>query len=384
MLFAFGEFSFILTSVMFPPKKILAIKLRSLGDTVLMTAPLVELRKAFPEAEIHVAVLSPWAPLLQGHPAVDRVWGYDRHKDHTSRAKAVARLAFKLRKEHFDCVVNFHASPSSAMIAFATGAKVRSIHFHGHKDKNRHSTLVVPGKGVLKPIIERDMDAVRALGIQIPEGKLPSLSFRSEEKAWARDYVTKLGNGKPVLALGLGASRPTKSWPVERYATLAVQWCRSQGGAAFGILTLAEDHLRIEFLKSVDHILSTTVSDPAERAGLRARISVEARFQVRELASVLSAASVFAGNDSGPKHVAVAAQTPTVTLFGPEHPFEWHPYPTAKHPYFFVENLACRKDAAPGMPPWCSLDLCVQEQHKCMRQIGTDAVLEKCLEVAQK
>ena len=40
------------------PKKILAIKLRSLGDTVLMTAPLMELRKRFPQAKIHVAVLS--------------------------------------------------------------------------------------------------------------------------------------------------------------------------------------------------------------------------------------------------------------------------------------------------------------------------------------
>ena len=83
-------------------------------------------------------------------------------------------MGLKLRQERFDCVVNFHASPSTAMISFASGAKTRSIHFHGHNDKNRYSTVAIPGKGTLKPIIERDMDAVRALGLVVPEGRSPN------------------------------------------------------------------------------------------------------------------------------------------------------------------------------------------------------------------
>jgi ADP-heptose:LPS heptosyltransferase len=366
------------------PKRILAIKLRSLGDTVLMTAPLMELRKAFPQAEIHALVLSTWAPLLEEHPAVDKVWAFERHRDHPSRAKAVARMAIKLRKERFDCVVNFHASPSSAMIAFATGAKLRSIHFHGHRDKNRYSTVTIPGKGFLKPIVERDMDSVRALGLTIPEGRMPHLEVRSQEAAWATEFLEKLGGGLPVLALGIGASRPTKGWPLERFATIAVQWCRTQGGAAFGLLDSNETIVEHEFLKAIDDCLSATVLDQAERAALRAKISVQSRFKIRELSAILGSVSAFVGNDSGPRHVAVARQTPTVTLFGPEHPFEWHPYPVAEHPYFFLDGLHCRKDAAPGMPPWCALDLCTEQQHKCMRQIGTDAVFAKCIEVARK
>lgn len=365
------------------PRKILAIKLRSLGDTVLMTAPLAELRKAYPNAEIHAAVLTAWAPLLEGQSYVDRVWTYDRHKDPAARAKTATRLALKLRKEHFDCVVNFHASPSSAMISFATGARLRSIHFHGHKDKNRYSTVTVPGKGQLKPIIERDMDAVRALGLAVPEGKLPILRVREPELQWAKNYVHKLGGGKPMFAVSLGASRPTKSWPVERFAAAALGWCRSRDGIAVAILGPSENHLKTEFLKALDDQLSTIVTDAYERTKLRARITVESRLSVRELAALISQSAVLLGNDSGPKHLAVATGTPTVTLFGPEHPFEWHPYPTARNPYFFVENLACRMDAMPGMPPWCGLDLCIQEQYKCMRLIGTDAVLEKCIEVAK-
>jgi len=99
---------------------------------------------------------------------------------------------------------------------------------------------------------------------------------------------------------------------------------------------------------------------------------------------MLSQLAVFAGNDSGPRHLAVAVGTPTVTLFGPEHPFEWHPYPEDRHPRFFVDNLPCRRDAMPGMPAWCGLHDCVAEAHKCMTMIEAGPVFEAIRRVARK
>ena len=96
-------------------QKILAIKLRSLGDTVLMTAPLLEMRRAFPSASIHALVRSEWAPLLEKHSAVNQVWAYDRRREPAARARTLARWALRLRKERYDTVVNFHASPSSSL-----------------------------------------------------------------------------------------------------------------------------------------------------------------------------------------------------------------------------------------------------------------------------
>jgi ADP-heptose:LPS heptosyltransferase len=366
-----------------PYRKILAIKLRALGDTVLMTAPLAELRRAYPGAEIHAAVLTPWAPLLEGHPAIDRVWAFERHADRAARAKALASMAIKLRRERFDCVLNFHASPSSSMLAFSTGAKTRSIHFHGHKDKNRYSTVQVPGKGTLKPIIERDMDTVRALGLHVPAGKLPQVSVSVTEHAAAKERLSRLNLSGPVLGLGLGAARPTKNWPVDRFAELAVQWCQQKNGSVIAVAGPSESEQVRGLLQAVDDTLSATVPDLAQRATLRSRIVAENGLSVRQLTGLLSALSAFAGNDSGPRHVALATGTPTVTLFGPESPFEWHPYPATEHPYLFIEDLPCRKDADPGMPPWCSLHECVTEQHRCLRGIGVNAVLAECLKVAR-
>lgn len=347
-----------------------------------MTAPLKELRRAFPEAEIQVAVQTPWAPLFEGMPDIRRVWSYERRKETASRAKALASLALKLRRERFDAAFVFHASPSSATVAFATGAPIRSIHFHGHKDKNRYSTVKIPGKGQIKPVIERDMDALRAVGIHVPAGRLPSIQLESRETTAGKDFLERAGVRGPVLGIGLGASRPAKAWPIERYALLATRWARETGGGAFAVAASDESALLREFLARVDEILKTFASDPGERASLRSRITGSFELPIRQLAAVLGAMAVFAGNDSGPRHLAVAVETPTVTLFGPEDPFEWHPYPVDRHPLLFMPNLECRKDAMPGMPPWCARHECKPsspEQHRCLRNIGVDEVLALCL-----
>lgn len=367
-----------------PPRKILMMKLRSLGDTILMTAPLEEIKKAYPEAEIHLAVMASWAPLFEEYPGVSRIWTYERRKEPAARAKTVARMALKLRQEHFECVINLHASPSSAMIAFATGARTRSIHFHGHQDRNRYSTVTIPGKGMVKPVIERDMDTIRALGLHVPAGRMPILFLDSAEKNLMEGWFKSLSLPGPVLGMGLGSSRPTKCWPIERFAALAVLWCVKRQGSVFVPVAEQEGDLLHQFLKEVEDQLTATVVNPQERAVIRARIITEKGLPVRRLAAALNRISVFAGNDSGPKHIAVAVNTPTVTLFGPEDPFEWHPYPKQQHPYFFIDGLSCRKDSTPGLPPWCGLNSCVEEQHQCMRNIGVNEVFEAAVQVARR
>ncbi len=250
-----------------------------------------------------------------------------------------------------------------------TGASLRSVHFHGHTDANRHSTVEIAGKGTVKPAIERDMDAVRALGVDVASGAaMPSIVLREDEKAAARAWLDRGKLPQPLLTIGLGASRPTKSWPVERYAALATAWHARTGGGIVALAGPDESSLLQLFVESLG------------TGDRRPPVLCESRLSVRQLAAVLACARVHVGNDSGPKHLAIAVGTRTVTLFGPEHPLEWHPYPADLHPFLFVEGLPCRRDAHPGMPPWCGLQVCTEEKHKCMRMIPVDRVLERCLE----
>jgi ADP-heptose:LPS heptosyltransferase len=348
---------------MLNPKRILVTKFRAMGDTILLTAALKELHRQFPQAQIHAAVPEPWVWLLEGFPGVTKLWPITWHNDRAARTKAATRLAFQLRKESYDVVCGFHSSPAAAMVALSTGAKVRSIHFHSFKAKNMYSTVEIPGKGTMKPVVERDLDTVRGLGLQVPEGVMPEIFLKPGEKDLAREEFRAWGLSRPVLGLALGASRTTKIWPLHRFAEVAQKWVREANGTVLVISGPGEERLTEEFFKSIPQV-----------EGLRDRIQVMPPCNVRVLAARISNLNVLLGNDSGPRHLAAALGVPTVTLFGPEHPMEWHPYSQDRHPRLFVEPLPCRNNQEPGSPPWCGLQECIVEAHQCMTRIGADEV----------
>ncbi len=361
------------------PQKILFIKLRSLGDTILMTASLLEGMRCFPHAQIHVCVTSEWAPLLENFPGIQRIWACHRGKNKIVRAYRLIRLAFQLRKEKYDCVINLHASSSSAQLAVATGAPLRSIHFHGHRDVNRYSTQVIPGKGVLKPIIERDLDAVRALGVSMTTGGPSQLAFykTEPEEEDAQRFMMQQGLVAPVLSLGLGASRGTKIWPY--YAQLAFEWCRDHHGTVLALVGRNDQIVKQRFLLDLEALFVQFDVNAMERRVIQKKIVLLEEAPIRQVASILSKTTLWVGNDSGLKHLAVAVQIPTLTFFGPEHPFEWHPYSQDQHFYFFIDSLSCRKSGEVGMPSWCALKECDQKNHPCMSLIDVTSVVRTCV-----
>lgn len=352
------------------PKKILAVKFRQMGDTLIVTPALEQLRKHFPDAEIHVAVTKAWAPLLENHPAVNRIWVYEEPKAHPLKVASMLLMGLRLRSQNYDCVLNFHASSSSALLSRLSGAPIRAIHFHGAFHKNEFSTVSIPGKGQVKPAIERDMDVVRGLGIEVKENFWPRIFLTKDELSRVSSELLLSEKKKPILGIGIGASRPTKIWPVDRFAQLAEQWIKSSGGSVVVPFGPGDMELKEKFLSSLSPEISGNVF-------------CFDNLPIRKLAALLSHVNVFAANDSGPRHLAVAAGVPTVTLFGPEHPLEWHPYPADRHPRFFIDGLNCRTPTAPGWPAWCGLQSCVHENHKCMKNITVDQVFTKVCDLAQ-
>jgi ADP-heptose:LPS heptosyltransferase len=353
-----------------------------MGDTVLLAASLEELRRNFPHTEIHAVVNAAWAPLLENHPAIDRLIPCEWKNEKTARTRAVARLSLQLRKESYDVCLNFHASPSSSALAFGTGAKMRAIHRHGSQQGSRFGTVPVPGQGSHKAVLDRDLDTLRAIGLHVAPGILPKLHLTATEKELGRQALARIAPGAvgPMLGLGLGASRPSKSWPIDRYAVLAVDWAKSRGPEAgcIAFVSEAETELKNHFLKKVsDELESRPELSTDDRIALRKRIGAAHQLSVRGLAQALSACHAFVANDAGPRHIAAAVGTPTATFFGPEDPFDWHPYPEHRHIKMYIDKLACRPPQGEGRPPWCGVEVCVEQKHRCLTDIGVKTVLEK-------
>src|SRR5712692_1572506 len=101
-------------------RRVLVVRLRSIGDTVLTTPSLFALRRFLPQATIDI-LLEDWvAPVLDGSELVDSVITIPRE----SKA-ARARVARGLRATHYDVVYNLHGGTTATFFTRVTGAKHR-------------------------------------------------------------------------------------------------------------------------------------------------------------------------------------------------------------------------------------------------------------------
>jgi ADP-heptose:LPS heptosyltransferase len=340
-------------------ERILVIKLRALGDTILTTAALGELRKAYPQARITCLAPEIWASALHHHPAVDELWSFDTRLKGWKKLWASLKTLIQIRRNKFDLVLGLHVGGTAEFFCRWSGAPLRLAHNHDLLRPNRVSDRPIPNKGKVQPIIQRDLDVLRALGVQPTAEAKPTLALTHDERAWATRELEKLQAPGPYLALGLGASRSTKIWPADFFAELATRWCKETGGSA------------LCFYGPNEVLMFQAIKD---RAAANATQIVGISRKVRESMALMSTCRTFFGNDSGPKHMAAALKIPTVTIFGPEHPLEWHPYDVTQHKYFFIDNLSCRTISVNGQPAWCGLDVCVEQKHRCMHEITVDTV----------
>ncbi|MBC7900533.1 MAG: hypothetical protein H7070_10835, partial [Saprospiraceae bacterium] len=100
-------------------RRVLVVRLRSIGDTVLATPSLIALRRFLPDARIDI-LLEDWvAPLLDGFDAVDNVLPVG--KGSASRMKA----AWQIRRNRYDVVFNLHGGTTGTFFTFASGAPHR-------------------------------------------------------------------------------------------------------------------------------------------------------------------------------------------------------------------------------------------------------------------
>lgn len=339
--------------------RILLAKRRALGDTILMSGTFEMLKAARPTAELYALVPGAFAPVLEGHPAVKKVFTYDA---------GFFSLVKSLRAIGLDHFIQLHSSPSNKWLPRFSGAK--NISFSVQNNETEKAYGKHPNALEWDPFFLRTLFGEK---ISVP-APAPKVFLSPEEIAAGRAYWQAQGaEPEKVVFLGLGASRPTKRWPPAHFARLAEllrdryslvpAFVTGPGEAEERFSAQVLDQLRVKGLRPLG-------------AGGKGDFVHGAGLPVRKLAAALSAVRCYVGNDSGPKHLAVAVGVPTFTFFGPEDPVEWHPYPRAAHPVFFRPGLDCRREDGGR---WCGLEECDlqgQLRHRCMQDIDPLDVVE--------
>ena len=302
------------------PVRILAIKLADLGDVLNITPALRALRQTFPQAQLDVLVNPHTAPILQDCRLVDKVLVFPKTKYEGKavfRPTAWAPLARYMRflhARHYDTVINFHhlttrlgRAKQHALVS-ATGASTVVGLDNGY---GGWLTLRVEDRGFgFKREVEYWLDLARALGATTNDLSL-HLPLNDEEQAMADALLAEHGlqpNAFFVFHPGSGGFSLARRWDPAKFAALAAALYRRHG---------------------LPTVLVGTKDDRADAVMTSANsplIDLSGRTSFRELAGVLRRARLFVGADSGVMHLAAAARTPVIAIFGPTNHRAWAPW----------------------------------------------------------
>jgi ADP-heptose:LPS heptosyltransferase len=288
-------------------ERVLVIKVRALGDTLLATPAIHALRRHLPQARITAMVSPTGQAVLANNPDLDEIRIYDKQR-HGFRYQF--DFIRSLRQARFSTAVALHASFRTAALAWLSGAPQRVV--HNHSGRNFFATISIPAKKESKSAIERDLDAVRALGIA-PHGNKLIFPLQAADIDAGRTFLQAHGIRQPFLVLIPGAGRERKRWTAAP-AAIFLDRMRARLPADWVIVAGPEDKELALAIQGRAQLHPPIFSGTIHGAG-----------------ALLAESSGAVAMDSGPKHVAVAVGTPTLTLWTDEPEAEWHPYDLERH-----------------------------------------------------
>jgi predicted lipopolysaccharide heptosyltransferase III len=325
------------------PRNILAIKLRYLGDVLLSTPTLHALKTAFPTARLTVLVNRGTEEILRGNPDVDEILPLDR-----GSILQQSRFVLDIRRRSFDTVVDLTDGDRAAFLTRVSGAGVR-IGFNAEQrwTGRCYTTVVTGGPGAHR--IERDLAALAPLGVE-GRDRIPRIWLTPEDEMRMERLAGELGlsTDRSWVVIQPGARYWFKAWPPERFAQLADR------------LT---DRFGCQILVGGSAQETTLTQAVLEHAKSRL-LNIAGRSDVRTLAALLTRSTLFVGNDTGAMHIAAAAGTPVVGLFGPSNPQEWGPRGGPAETIY--KGLDCRI---------CFHPTCRRGEENCMRLITVEEVM---------
>lgn len=337
------------------PNRILLIKLRALGDVILSTPVVWNLRQVFPKAQIAFLTEEAGAELLKNDPALNEVIVYPRQAVEsmagTSRIREERRFLDRLKAKKYDWVIDLFGNPRSAWLTYLSGARKR-VGFAYHFRKWAYNVKVPPKNP--QYVVEFNLDALRALGIPVVDSRL-RVHLREEDMAYAETYLShqRLGGEGPVVGLFPGGGWESKRWGLKGFTEVGDALSQEYGARVLLLGGKKEE-------KDLEEIAATMKKRPA----------ILSEATLGQLAAVTSKLSLWIGNDSGPKYLGVAFDVPTVTIFGPTDSANATP-PGGRHLAVKAEVpcLVCNQTTCPFKPE--------DERHQqCMSKVSPEQVLE--------
>src|SRR5215203_2954600 len=201
-------------------RKVLLVRLRSIGDTVLATPSVFALKRFLPHVEIDILVEDWVAPLLDNHPHVNNVVVLKRRG-----LMARARVAKELRSAGYDVVYNLHGGTTATFLTRATGARHR-VGYKNYQYAQLHnhqapSPLLLWGRQKAHSV-EQQLALLGWTGVPVTDRPRTQLGISpaASEAVNQRLAAARLTERRIAL-IHPAAAFATKQWSTEKFARVA-------------------------------------------------------------------------------------------------------------------------------------------------------------------
>lgn len=324
--------------------RILIIRFGSLGDLILTSATVLNLRLAYPESEILFLTREKFRTVVECFGTVDEILTLgDR-----AGPGDYLRLLLSIDNDNFDLIVDLHGNFRS-WFARRTLSATRRIVYPKRRVERLMMVRRKPRPEVPVHTVDAYNDVLRQLGHPVACWRPvfgPEFGYQVETE------TAKITNADGFIVVAPGAAHPTKQWEMDKFAEVALR---------------AHDKLGARILWLVQ-------SADAGKSGLEGKLPDGAFVEcvdwpIDRLARLISTASLMLSNDSGLAHLASAVGLPVIALFGPTHPALGFA-PRGLFDRVIEVDEYCRPCSLHGKKA------CYRDKRYCFDRITTDMVFE--------
>ncbi|MCM3871080.1 MAG: glycosyltransferase family 9 protein [Pyrinomonadaceae bacterium] len=329
--------------------RLLVVRLRSIGDTVLTTPSLYALKRFLPHARIDI-LLEDWvAPVLEGFEYVDNIITLKR-----GSTAARAGAARQIRATRYDVVYNLHGGTTATLLTRASGAKHR-VGYSSYQYGRLHNHLA-PSSSLLwerdkTHSVEQQLALLGWTGVPVTDRPATRLAITNQAATsiTARLHASGLDETvTPLAVIHPAAAFDTKQWATERFAQVAESLAAR--GLATVVITAPTEALVADRLKQLTTAPVVAFTD----------------LSLPEVTALLARARLFVGNDSGIAHMAAAVGAPSVVIFGSSNTAHWRPWATTPAEVV-IEEMDCQP---------CHGYFCEKfDQPECIKRVPVERVL---------
>ncbi len=335
---------------------VLIVRLGALGDIVHAVPAAAALRRAFPDARIDWLVDAKHRPLVDLVTVVDRAIVLEKPS-----VAGWADAARRMRQVRYDAAIDLQGLLKSAVLARASGAR-RVVGFSiWHLREKTARPFYSATDDPLAParrgerveseelhVIRKNLRLLRTLGVHDERIDFPLAQVDSPALAQVRDL---LGGEQPFALVNPGAAWPNKRWPADRYGELSA------------------------FIRDVRQLPSFVLWGPGEEDLARSVVAASsgaARMAppttLNDLLALSRAAALMVSGDTGPLHLAAAAGTPTVSIFGPTDPSRNGPWSPDDVAVSRFNSCGCHYERRCRQASWCLESVPVSEMTAAIQQ----------------